>query len=122
VAPMNEKLPPKPRLKPVQRQGWTEWHLTPRGWEIGSIRRTGEATTWRDEPEDRLLSCVYRERSSAADAHPDSHPDQHLDAPTISASKEASREESWRTKDSAKLGILEECLMRFGPTPPGLKE
>jgi hypothetical protein len=119
---MNEKLPPKPPLKPVQRHDWTEWHLTPRGWEIGSIRVTGEGTTWRDEPEDRLLSCVYRERSSAADAHPDSHLDAHLDAPTVFPSTPGSTEESWRTKDSAKLGMLEECLMRFGPSPPSLKE
>ncbi len=104
---MNAEDPSKPKPKITSRHDWTEWHLTPRGWEIGSIRVTGGGTTWRDEPEDRLLSSVYNERSSAT-------------SESESRSVSASTQESWRTKDSAKLCTLEECLVRFGPCPRSL--
>ena len=107
---MNANNAAKPLPKSVPRHDWTEWHLTPRGWEIGSIRVTGKGTIWRDEPDDRLLSYVYRERSSAGNAQPGG------------ASVSASTEESWRTNDSAKRCTLEECLARFGPCPRSLRE
>ena len=47
--------------KMAARKEWTEWHLTPRGWEKGATRVHGQGNTWVEEPVDRLLSCVYQE-------------------------------------------------------------
>lgn len=81
------------------RKEWTEWHLTPRGWEQGSTRREGRGNDWRDEPSDRLLSYQYCELYT-------SKPE-----PTIK------HEETWRTKDPAALTQLEEALARHGEAP-----
>ena len=43
---------------------WTEWHLTPRGWERGSERVDVGNVTPRDPPADRVLTVRYREYSS----------------------------------------------------------
>ena len=48
------------------RKEWTEWHLTPRGWEQGSTRREGRGNEWRDEPADRLLSYQHIEKIGRA--------------------------------------------------------
>jgi hypothetical protein len=84
------------------RKEWTEWHLTPRGWEQGSTRREGRGNDWRDEPADRLLS--YQ------------HSELHLSAgpPKIST------EETWRTKDPAALEQLNAALARYGTVPARL--
>jgi hypothetical protein len=100
---MNEQNTSKPAPKATLRHAWTEWHLTPRGWESGSTRTNEAGTVWRDEPEDRLLSFVYRERSSAGEQ-----------------SAAGSAEESWRTKDPAKLGTIDEYLTRYGECPQRL--
>lgn len=84
------------------RKEWTEWHLTPRGWEKGSIRREGSGNTWRDEPADRLLSFQHLE------IHPSSG------APTIRT------EETWRTRDPEAVTQLDACLAHFGPAPARL--
>lgn len=86
------------------RKEWTEWHLTPRGWEAGSTRVEGVGNTWRDEPEDRRLSYVHQEQQTGADAEP-----------------AATTEESWRTKDPAKLAEIDGLLRRFGECPRRLK-
>ena len=52
------------------RKEWTEWHLTPRGWEQGSTRREGRGNDWRDEPADRLLSYQHCEIHSSAGRPP----------------------------------------------------
>jgi hypothetical protein len=84
------------------RKEWTEWHLTPRGWEQGSTRREGRGNDWRDEPADRLLSYQYCE------IHPSAG------EPRITA------EETWRTKDPAALTQLEAALAHFGAAPSRL--
>lgn len=89
------------RQMPIRKE-WTEWHLTPRGWEQGSTRREGAGNVWRDEPADRLLSCQHVE------LHTSSGPDIRT-------------EETWRTKDPAALEQLEAALQKHGP-PPGRLE
>jgi len=48
------------------RKEWTEWHLTPRGWERGSSRKHGRGNEWTAEPEDRAASWVYTETETGA--------------------------------------------------------
>ncbi len=78
------------------RQEWTEWHLTPEGWRRGSTRVQGKGNTWADEPEDRVLSYVYKEVESAGSK------------PRVSV------EESWRSKTAADVDAL---LRHHGPSP-----
>jgi hypothetical protein len=80
------------------RKEWTEWHLTPRGWEKGSTRREGRGNDWQDEPADRLLSY------------------QHCEFHGIGEPK-ITTEETWRTKDPAALERLEAALARYGEGP-----
>lgn len=82
------------------RKEWTEWHLTPRGWEKGATRVHGQGNTWIEEPLDRVLSCVYQEMES------DTSPDiKKWD------------EETWRSKKSEQVG---ELLQKYGPCPKNL--
>jgi hypothetical protein len=84
------------------RKEWTEWHLTPRGWEQGSTRREGRGNDWRDEPADRLLSY------------------QHIELHLSSGSARITTEETWRTKDPAALEQLRTALEQHGPAPARL--
>ncbi len=69
------------------RKEWTEWHLTPRGWERGATRVHGQGNTWVEEPTRPLLSCVYQELESG-------------DPPEIKKWSE----ETWRSKENEKVG------------------
>jgi hypothetical protein len=41
---------------------WTEWHLTPRGWEQGSQRRESSIQIKEVQaPQDKVLTCRYHE-------------------------------------------------------------
>ena len=40
---------------------WTEWHLTPRGWESGTERTDGPGIEWKEEPVDRVLTYRWSE-------------------------------------------------------------
>ncbi len=84
------------------RKEWTEWHLTPRGWEQGSTRREGRGNDWREEPADRLLSYQYGEIETSGSAPRITH------------------EETWRTKDPAALAQLDQALTHFGSAPARL--
>jgi hypothetical protein len=84
------------------RKEWTEWHLTPRGWEQGSTRREGRGNDWRDEPADRLLSY------------------QHIEIHGSTGQPRISTEETWRTKDPAALEQLEATQARHGAPPARL--
>jgi hypothetical protein len=86
------------------RREWTEWHLTPRGWEPGSTRHGSNGNNWQDEPEDRVLSAVYKEQQTSSQ-------------PVATCGTE----ESWRTKDPIKAETIPDLLARFGPCPPRLK-
>lgn len=84
------------------RKEWTEWHLTPRGWEQGSTRREGRGNDWRDEPADRLLSYQYCEIE------------------TSTLPPRITHEETWRTKDPVALAKLEGALKQHGEPPARL--
>jgi hypothetical protein len=82
------------------RKEWTEWHLTPRGWERGSTRVQGKGNTWVEEPLDRVLSSVYQELETSE-----------------STAITKSSEETWRSK---KTDNVEELLKKNGPRPEHL--
>lgn len=79
---------------------WTEWHLTPRGWEIGSERVDSAGITERVPPSDRVLTCQYRE-----------------DLPSMYSKLDRATTELWRHADSARIQSL---LEQFGPCPEHL--
>jgi hypothetical protein len=80
------------------RREWTEWHLTPRGWERGATRAGGK-NVWKDDPEDRVLSWTYKEVESGAETEPT-----------------RSSEESWRSKLATDAEV-ESLLREHGPAP-----
>jgi hypothetical protein len=82
------------------RNEWTEWHLTPRGWEKGATRVQGKGNTWTAEPEDRVLSFVYKEVETSA-------------SPEV----QKSLEETWHSK---KAKSVDELLKQFGACPEKL--
>jgi hypothetical protein len=49
-----------------ERHEWTEWHLTPRGWESGSNRIDPNNVTEKEIPVDRVISYRYREFMSSS--------------------------------------------------------
>jgi len=82
------------------RKEWTEWHLTPRGWERGATRVHGQGNTWVEEPLDRILSFVYQELEVG-------------DPPRIKKWSE----ETWRSKKEAEI---KDALAKAGPCPEHL--
>jgi hypothetical protein len=78
---------------------WTQWHLTPRGWEAGA-EKTDFNRTDRDPPADRVLTVTYKEHVSSS----------------FSAMDATVREE-WRSPDAALVAAL---LNQFGPAPEHL--
>ena len=82
------------------RNEWTEWHLTPAGWQRGSTRVQGKGNTWVDEPEDRVLSYVYKELETST-----------------SPEASVSAEETWRSKTETDVAAL---LRQHGPSPRSL--
>ncbi len=80
------------------RKEWTEWHLTPRGWERGSTRVEGRGNHWADEPEDRVASFVYSELKTDAGTRRTAEP-------------------TWDNKVTAQVN---ELLTRFGSCPEKL--
>jgi hypothetical protein len=84
----------------AMRKEWTEWHLTPRGWEKGATRVHGQGNTWVEEPLDRILSCVYQELEST-------------DPPEL----KKWCEETWRSKEEQDV---QAALEKSGPCPERL--
>jgi hypothetical protein len=41
---------------------WTDWHLTPKGWESGSLKVDGQGVTDIAPPDDRVLTVREHER------------------------------------------------------------
>lgn len=82
------------------RNEWTEWHLTPDGWQKGSTRVQGSGNNWTDEPADRVLSFMYKEVAT------DSTPEPKV-----------SYEETWRSKTATDVDAL---LRQHGPAPQNL--
>ncbi|MFA6145484.1 MAG: hypothetical protein WC691_11865 [Sulfuricurvum sp.] len=42
------------------RGEYTEWHLTPHGWERGT-EVTDSSRNYKDAPNDRVMTCKYSE-------------------------------------------------------------
>lgn len=82
------------------RKEWTEWHLTPRGWERGASRVHGQGNTWVEEPTDRVLSFVYQELQT----------DESADIKRWC-------EETWRSK---KADNIDQLLQQYGQPPQQL--
>ncbi|TWC35091.1 hypothetical protein FBY03_111139 [Pseudomonas sp. SJZ079] len=78
---------------------WTEWHLTPRGWERGTEKEDFRKIE-RDPPADRVLSSKYGQYLSS-----------------IYSKLEESNPITWRGADSALIDAL---LSKFGPPPDHL--
>lgn len=47
------------------RGEYTEWHLTPRGWERGT-EVTDSYRNHKDAPADRIFTCKYSENMSSS--------------------------------------------------------
>lgn len=80
---------------------WTEWHLTPRGWEPGKSQLDfqgikGPATS----PDDRVLSVTYDELLSSTFSKVDK-----------------TFQETYRSSDATIVAIL---LAKFGTCPPSI--
>jgi len=75
---------------------WTEWHLTPRGWEEGTCK-TDFSLNEVSAPDDRELTMKYKEYLSS----------RHSKADIGST-------EIWRSKDGDQIKAL---LAQFGPCP-----
>jgi hypothetical protein len=73
-------------------QTWSEWHLTPRGWE------SSEAANHADLPADRVLTCEDLETSADFAGEP-CH----------------SLKIIWHCDDSA---LVRELMLRYGHCPP----
>ena len=74
---------------------WTEWHLTPRGWERGSERHDGVSPVRRETPADTALTMRYHD---------------YLGAPNA-------LKERWRSQDAA---TVERLLAQYGQAPESL--
>jgi hypothetical protein len=79
---------------------WTEWHLTPRGWEQGSIQRDFEGETIVPAPEDRVMTFIFKEYQSCS-----------------FAKLLRNLSEEWRGLDQARV---DELLAKFGKCPDHL--
>lgn len=75
---------------------WTEWHLTPRGWEEGTCK-TDFKLTEVSPPEDRVLTTRYWEFLSSRYSEAD-----------------IGSKEIWRCQNDDQITAL---LTEFGPCP-----
>jgi len=55
---------------------WTEWHLTPNGWERGSDKINSGKITKKNPPKDRVISFRLTEEYSGVFTKPDRTTDQ----------------------------------------------
>jgi hypothetical protein len=78
---------------------WTEWHLTPNGWERGTEKEDFRRVD-REPPADRVLTVVYREFMSSR----------------FSPMEKSSRIE-WRSDDVA---IITALTAKYGAAPQQL--
>jgi hypothetical protein len=78
---------------------WTEWHLTPVGWQRGTEKEDFRRVD-REPPVDRVLTVVYKEFMSS----------------TFSP-MEKSSEIDWRSPDEVTIAAL---TAKYGPAPQNL--
>jgi hypothetical protein len=79
---------------------WTEWHLTPRGWESRSNRVDIANITEKPPPADRVLTCRYQEVQSS-----------------MYSAMETNVSELWRSSNEQLVASL---LVTFGNCPRSL--
>jgi hypothetical protein len=79
---------------------WTEWHLTPRGWEEGSTLVDFGRITQKPPPLDRVLTCKYTVKLSS--------PFSRFDTTTRI---------EWKSDNQH---IIEELIAQFGECPEQL--
>jgi len=79
---------------------WTEWHLTPRGWECGTEKIDSAPTSPVPPPTDRVLTCRYHEFLGS-----------------IHSKVQRSVDEVWRGTDEVTVASL---LTKFGICPERL--
>lgn len=79
---------------------WTEWHLTPKGWQSGTEKIDNGTITKKEPPEGRVISYRFQEEYSSVFSKP-AH----------------SVDEIWRCNDDA---IIDELLEKFGDCPERL--
>lgn len=76
---------------------WTEWHLTPRGWERGTEKEDFKGIDRKEPPADRVMTTKYR---------------QHMGS-SFSPVKETNQKE-WTGPD---CNLIKTLLDSFGPPP-----
>lgn len=76
---------------------WTNWHLTPQGWEKGSRRLDHEGTTKFPAPDDRVLTVRYEEYLGS-----------------LAGKADIGHTEIWRSKDEKTIAKLIEV---YGKAP-----
>ena len=75
---------------------WTEYHLTPRGWEAGTTSIDGNRRE-RPTPADRLRTCTYQEEQSS-----------------VFSSVHKTTQTSWSSENADEIARLEQ---QFGACP-----
>ncbi|MGE8451793.1 MAG: hypothetical protein ACN6OP_14445 [Pseudomonadales bacterium] len=78
---------------------WTDWHLTPKGWERGTEKDDFNRVD-RDPPSDRVLSSRFSEYAGS-----------------VHSTIERTSSVTWSCKDSALINAL---LEKFGQPPEHL--
>ncbi|GAB6142098.1 hypothetical protein JCM14076_28270 [Methylosoma difficile] len=76
---------------------WKEWHLTPSGWVGGSERTDFAPSVNIEPPNDRVLSCLYKET-----------------LPSPYSSLETSAEVTWSSDDKE---LIKKFIKEFGKCP-----
>jgi hypothetical protein len=79
---------------------WTEYHLTPNGWVVGTDKTDFGATEVVARPSDAVLTVTFREQFNGY-------------GPPLRTFRE-----DWRSKDERRIEAL---VTRFGSKPPGVK-
>jgi hypothetical protein len=79
---------------------WTDWHLTPRGWERGSTRVDGAGVTEKAIPGDRVLTKRWAEEK-----------------PSSFGGMSKELEDKWESDDKAAIEAL---IDKFGKCPEPL--
>jgi hypothetical protein len=98
TAPRHGQLPSKERAMAASNE-WTEWYLTPRGWEAGDEKTEFAPVKSQPTPVDRVLTLTYKEVSNG-------YGPVHL-----------SRQEIWRISDNDAIVAL---VAAFGDAPKSL--
>jgi hypothetical protein len=81
----------------AESREWTEWHLTPRGWEHGAWQLDGPSDLKVPPPANRVLTYEYEEEISSP-----------------FSGMSISHREIWRGSNAA---WIEELLAKWGAAP-----